>query len=246
MSGQQNWRTEVTGLDYFQHQKKQADLEHRRPVIRKASDLVGPGIGANATRITDFNDALATFDGYFGAAAGAANAPTSGQAYVGVVTSDGDLGGMQVFYGMTDGGTYKRLFTRSPADNTAISWGLWVAAQANTDDAAWNVIGATGAPAFQNGWGNYGSTWETAGYIRKGGVVYLRGLIGGGTVTSGTVIFNLPVGYRPTSDKHFATTAAASAAAFALLNVMANGDVKTNDPFSNTWASLANISFPID
>lgn len=240
MSGQQNWRTEVDALDYFQHQKKQAAVDNRRPVIRKASDLVGPGIGANATVITNFNDTLATFDGYFSAAAGTANAPTAGQAYVGIVTSDSTLGGMQVFHGLTDGGTYKRLFTRNPADASSIAWGAWVASQGNTDDVNWHIIGNTGEPAFQNGWTNYGGSWETAGFMRRGGVVYLRGLIKSGATA--VPIFTLPAGYRPSSDKHIAT---AGNAAFALINVFATGVVYLNVG-SNAWLTLADVSFPAE
>ena len=62
MSGQ-NWRmdgeTGVDAGDYFLRQKKQGELADRRPVIRRASDLVGPGIAATAVRITDFDNVLA-------------------------------------------------------------------------------------------------------------------------------------------------------------------------------------------
>lgn len=125
MSGQQNWRTEVNAPDYFGHQKKQAAVENRRPVIRKPSDLVGPGIAATAVAITDFNDTLATFNGFFSAVTGTTNAPTSGEDYVGVVTSDSELGGAQTFYGLTSGDTYRRVFTRNPSDPTTLYWGAW-------------------------------------------------------------------------------------------------------------------------
>lgn len=235
----QNWRTEVTGLDYLQHQKKQGQIDNRRPVIRKASDLVGPGISANATVISDFNDTLATFDGYFGAVAGAANAPTSGQAYVGIVTSDGDLGGMQVFYGMTDGGTYKRMFTRSPADATALSWGAWKADSSNTDDAAWNVIGATGQPAFQNSWANYGGGggFAPAAFRRRGGVVRLKGLVASGTV--GSAVFTLPTGYRPLERRMFSSI---GNTAVARIDVDAAGNVIIVTG-SNVWTTLEGIAF---
>lgn len=237
MSGQQNWRTEVDALDYFQHQKKQAAVENRRPVIRKPSDLVGPGIGANATKITDFNDTLATFDGYFGAAAGAANAPTAGQGYVGFVTSDSDLGGMQLFYGMSDGGTYKRLFQRSGADPTAVSWGTWKAEPSNTDDAAWNAIGATSQPAFANSWANYGGGFSTAAFRRRGGVVRLKGLVASGTV--GQTIFTLPAGYRPAETRLFSTI---SNSAVGRVDINSAGAVSCQLG-SNVWLSLDGIAF---
>lgn len=73
----QNWREEINAADYFGHQKKKQEIENRRPVIRRASDLVGPGIGASAVRITDFNDILATYNGYYSARAGAYSAPNT-------------------------------------------------------------------------------------------------------------------------------------------------------------------------
>jgi hypothetical protein len=125
MSGAENWRTEVDAGDYFLHQKKKVDFSDRRPVIRRASDLVGPGIAPNAVRITDFNDVLATFNGFFSAATGATNAPTAGQAYVGWVSSDAELGGVQVFSGLTNSNTYRRTFRRNPADPNTLYWGTW-------------------------------------------------------------------------------------------------------------------------
>jgi len=126
MSEQQNWRTGVTAGDYLLHQKKQGQIDNRRPVIRKASDLVGPGIAATAVRISDFNDTLATFDGFFSADTDAINGPGGGdEAFVGTVVSDAELGGRQTFAGLTSGDAYQRVFTRNPMDATAIYWGSW-------------------------------------------------------------------------------------------------------------------------
>ena len=122
MTESANWRTPIDAADFFGHQKKQDQIEKRRPVIRRAADLVGPGIGPAATRITDFNDTLATFNGFFSAEAGAANAPTTGQAYVGWVSADAELGGVQVFVGLENNNTYRRSFRRNPADSQTIYW----------------------------------------------------------------------------------------------------------------------------
>lgn len=121
----QNWRTEVNAQDFFGNQKKQASLDNRRPVIRKPSDLVGPGIAANAIRLDDFNDHLATYDGFFSADVGALNAPNSTDAFVGTVTSDADLGGVQTFAGLTTQAAYQRVFNRNPSDEATIYWGSW-------------------------------------------------------------------------------------------------------------------------
>lgn len=122
---EQNWRTEVTGADYFLHRQKEGNLSDRRPVIRKPSDLVGPGIAAQAVRIADFNDPLATFNGFFSAAAGALNAPNADEVFVGTVVGDAEFGGVQRFTGLTSGTDFKRMFRRRPNDPSYITWTVW-------------------------------------------------------------------------------------------------------------------------
>lgn len=120
-----NWRQETDAGDYFGNQKKIADLNNRRPVIRRAADLVGPGINSNAIRITDFNNVLATFNGFFSADAGAANAPNGTDIWVGFVSSDAELGGVQTFSSVSGGGTKTRIFQRAPNDPNTVSFGSW-------------------------------------------------------------------------------------------------------------------------
>lgn len=120
-----NWRTQVNAVDYLGQQKKATAIEQRRPTIRKSSDLVGPGIGAAAVRLDDYNNLLATFNGYYSSEAGALNAPNTTEAFVGQVVSDAELGGRQIFTGLTSGTEYSRVFTRSPTDPESIGWGLW-------------------------------------------------------------------------------------------------------------------------
>lgn len=122
----QDWRTEVTAPDYFGNQKKQQNIDNRRPVVRTAADLVGPGIGSSAVRITDYNDLLATFNGYYSSAAGALSAPNVTDAFVGHVVMDDQLGGRQVFTSMATGAQYTRLFVRNPSDVSSISFQAWV------------------------------------------------------------------------------------------------------------------------
>lgn len=126
MSGEKNWREDTTAETYFGHQQKQVSLADRRPVIRTSSDLVGPGISASAVRITDYNDLLATFNGYYSSEAGAANAPTAVEPFVGMIISDSTMGGRQEFTGLTSGIEYTRTFTRSPVDAEALGWTRWV------------------------------------------------------------------------------------------------------------------------
>jgi hypothetical protein len=122
---------------------------------------------------------------------------------------------------------------------------VWTgSAWTDTADTGWHEIGATGEPAFENGWHNYGATWETTAYRKVNGIVYLKGLLAGGTSTAyPTAFFTLPAGYRPNSDKHIVITSNAS---WAIVNVFADGRVTCNTNCSATWLSLANISFPAD
>lgn len=120
-----DWRIDVTAVDYLTGQNKKVATEERRPTIRKASDLVGPGIASTAVRITDFNDLLATFNGYYSAAAGADYAPNTTDSFIGSVIADDLLGGVQTFTSLETGVQYDRTFLRSPGDEASIAWGLW-------------------------------------------------------------------------------------------------------------------------
>lgn len=131
MSGQQDWRIGTNGEDYLLHRDKQLAVADRRPVIRRGADLVGPGIGAGAVRLDDLNNLLGTFNGYYSSVPGALNAPDAhlpvGQreSFVGYVVSDPELGGRQVFTGLTSGTEYSRTFYRSPTDPEALGWSPW-------------------------------------------------------------------------------------------------------------------------
>jgi hypothetical protein len=125
MSFENNWRTELTAEDYFSHQQKRLQVSDRRPVLKSPADLVGPGIAAQAIRLSDFNDLLAMFNGYYCAPSGSANAPTPTGHYVGFVVADPELGGLQVFTNLATGTEYRRVFTRLPTDTDLVTWGAW-------------------------------------------------------------------------------------------------------------------------
>lgn len=59
-------------------------------------------------------------------------------------------------------------------------------------------IGNAGRPAFQNSWSNFGSTTTTLRFYKDmSGFVHIEGYVTGGTLSS--VVFTLPVGYRPSA-----------------------------------------------
>lgn len=125
MTDEQNWRTDTNAEEYFGQQKKKVNLADRRPVIRKASDLVGPGIGPVAIPITDYNDLLATYNGYFSAPAGTFGAPNDEEDFVGFVINDATMGGVQTFIGLDSHVSYQRVFRRNPSDPESILWDSW-------------------------------------------------------------------------------------------------------------------------
>lgn len=107
---------------------------------------------------------------------------------------------------------------------------------------AWHVIGAAGEPAFQNGWLNFGGTFDTAGYRKDPlGRVHLKGKIKSGT--GNTTIFTLPAGYQPAAGKIFSVVTASGAGHVAgRVDVYPDGRVVLLVG-GNIALSLENVSF---
>lgn len=125
---EENWRLPVDAQDFFGNERKRLQMAQRRPAQRRRSDLVGPGIGPHTVRLADFDESLATYNGYFSAVAETPNAPTTDSHYVGFVTSDAELGGVQVFTALSTGDTYRRTFIRNVNDPSWLTWSGWVLA----------------------------------------------------------------------------------------------------------------------
>ena len=90
----QNWRPVVGADDYFRQQEKRIMHEERRPQIRQASDLLGPGFGSRATAIADWNSDEAAFTGFFFTEPGAANAPDTNLRWIGITVGLPDESGL--------------------------------------------------------------------------------------------------------------------------------------------------------
>lgn len=97
------------------------------------------------------------------------------------------------------------------------------------------------AAVYQNSWRDYGGGWEGAGYRKIGDIVYIRGLVAG--VTGSTVIFTLPVGYRPVRPLIFACDMANSS--HARVDVQIDGTVVANGTGVTSYVSLSNIIFSV-
>lgn len=105
-----------------------------------------------------------------------------------------------------------------------------------------HVVGAAGEPGFLNSWANFGATWQGARFWKDPmGLVHLEGLVAGGATA--TVIFTLPVGYRPSAGVLFGSDM--SATVHARIDVESDGDVvaRFGTGGTNVYVSLSGISF---
>ncbi len=107
----------------------------------------------------------------------------------------------------------------------------------------WITVGALGAPAFQNSWTNFGVPYQVLQFKKSGNRIYIRGLIIGGA--SNAVIFNLPNGYRPLSDRVFCSVAPDNTTLYTGWGqILISGDVKVYG-FPDT-TNGANVEFVFD
>lgn len=104
-----------------------------------------------------------------------------------------------------------------------------------TGQAAWTNL------TLQNGWTFYGGIFAIPQYTKgSDGIVKVKGLINNGTSTSGTVIANLPPGYRPSETS---LQSAACNGAYCRFDVQANGNIVARDGVSPGWSALEGITF---
>ena len=97
-------------------------------------------------------------------------------------------------------------------------------------DAAWHEVGTSGEPVFENGWANSGGSYADMAFrLDSSGYVHLKGRVQGGTPDS--VIFTLPVDYRPNKNQKFAAPYTDGEHQIA---VESDGEVKD---ISSTWIS---------
>jgi len=104
----------------------------------------------------------------------------------------------------------------------------------------WHEVGATGEPAFQNSWVNFGSPYTTAAFYKDSfNRIHLKGVVKSGTVD--TTIFTLPVGYRPAKEGIF--SANGGGITHVRLDISTTGGVGTISSSINSDISLDGISF---
>jgi hypothetical protein len=97
-------------------------------------------------------------------------------------------------------------------------------------------------PSLQNGWINYAGAYTYASYWKdKNGVVHMTGLIRDGRNLSGSVLFQLPVGYRPHGTELFVQHSD-TGDRDVRVDVDSSGYVKVQET-AGGWVSLAGMSF---
>ena len=95
----------------------------------------------------------------------------------------------------------------------------------------WHYVGEAGEPAFDGSWGNLGATSTLGFRIREAGVVDVQGTISNaGANSSGSVVFTLPDGYRPSVATRYPVTVLTDdpAVAAGLMTVSTAGVVGIN------------------
>lgn len=129
-----------------------------------------------------------------------------------------------------------------PVTKTLISttaWGIPITDQVNTNTTDIAALKPTAwiSATLMNGWTNYGGGFTPVSYCKIGTIVYIRGLMSGGTMPS--VAFVLPVGYRPAYNYQFPAVAFG---AYAWFEVGSTGNVTPNQGATTAFNVNCSVS----
>jgi hypothetical protein len=96
-------------------------------------------------------------------------------------------------------------------------------------------------PGFTNSWVNYDATNDTKAAFRRtcSGEIQIRGVVKSGTVGTGTPVFTLPAGFRPTKTQRRAIN---SNNAFGVVTITTAGEVSVSTG-SNVLADFGDLRF---
>ena len=130
---------------------------------------------------------------------------------------------------------------------TTMANGIVAKGATTSDYLSWHFlyypagVGSWTNLALQNGWVWYNALYSSPQYTKApDGLVTLKGLIGSGTATAGTVAATLPAGYRP-AYKQLLTTV--SYGAWCRIDVLTTGEILVMQGCSSGWLSLDGITF---
>jgi hypothetical protein len=101
------------------------------------------------------------------------------------------------------------------------------------------------APELLNSWVNFGGGYTEAGYLKDSmGFVHLRGVIKSGTITAGTILFNLPAGFRPSKTNIFPSISSVGTVVNVAMEISIEGNVRIGAfDAGATFLSLDGITF---
>lgn len=128
MAGAAGWPEATNPQQYLRQLDRRITIQERRAAATSAADLVGPGIAARAIQLYDWNDASATFNGFYYSMIGARHAPETGFEWNGTVTARADGSGTQHLVnpqGTAENLSYVRTFKQHPDDAEVVLWGAW-------------------------------------------------------------------------------------------------------------------------
>jgi hypothetical protein len=91
-------------------------------------------------------------------------------------------------------------------------------------------------PTFLNGFLNFDTTYEQAGYLKDDGFLHIRGLVKSGTI--GTVIFYLPRDYRPSKTVIVGTVSKDISEVVSRVTITPDGAVVATTGTTALWFSL--------
>ena len=132
-----------------------------------------------------------------------------------------------------------KMFIRTSNDGSRWNPSRWkeVLFKQDMEQYSWQLL------TLQNGWQHH-REYNNVQYSKSlDGVVYLRGVMTKGSASYGTVIAQLPVGFRPLHSTYvFAMNDDFSVASLCILT---SGEIVVRKNVDNRWLSLDNISFRI-
>ena len=174
MGGANSWTQAETAADWMRQVEKRILHEERRPGIRSAADLMGPGVGPYSVWINDWNTSETSFNGFFHSDPGALNTPDSSRYWMGTSQATKEGFGLQrvseYLGGRTDALwprlTYLRKFWTT-VPGAARQWSAWRLDDGTPPGVITEYGGASVAPVSPNTWttANDSDAWTQASGI---------------------------------------------------------------------------------